>query len=636
MLLDIRDGIRNSKWLKYVLVGIICVPFALFGVNSYFNNHGPDYAVKVNGQKVPLNVFQNAYYQSRQQVQQTFGGQLPQGLDLGTMINNQAMENVVRQEVLRQSTIENGFAVGNEDLAQQIFAVDVFNVDGVFDKERYTNQLQAMGVSASEFEEQFRGDLLLQQFRESVVGTGFSLADENARVDALRNQQRLASTITLDTQAKAETIDVSDEEITAHYDANLNAFNDPEKVKVEYIELRIDDLTSNIEVTDESLMAYFEQNKSQWVVEERRDASHILLAVDRDASSSDVDEKKSLAEELAARINAGESMDSLAPEFSDDPGSADNGGSLGEFGRGVMVPEFEEVVYLMNVGEVSEPVRSDFGFHIIQLDNVVAEQGQSFEEVKDEVESQYRVELSQTEYFKVSELLSNASYENTDSLQPAADESELELQTSDWIDRSTFEGIGAYPQVLAAALSDDVLNDGINSELLEVGENHAIVLRTIEHEVAKPKPMEDVREDIIGRVQSEKATSELETLADTLIEKLNTGAEASALADEHGGEFTETVAVGRTGSDFDRSVVSRLFTMQKPSDQPTYESVRDSAGNIVTIIFSGIESGATEETTEAAPSSVPAGSEFEALISAIQEEAKIERNEHLLSPNQYQ
>ena len=636
MLLDIRDGIRNSKWLKYILVGVICVPFALFGVNSYFNNHGPDYAVKVNGQKVPLNVFQNAYYQSRQQVQQTFGGQLPQGLDLGTMINNQAMDTVVRQEVLRQSTIENGFAVGNEDLAQQIFAMEVFTVDGAFDKERYTRQLQTMGVSASEFEEQFRGDLLLQQFRDSVVGTGFSLADENARVDALRNQQRLAATITLDTEAKAATIDVSEDEISDHYDTNINAFNDPEKVKVEYIELKIDDLKSTVEVTDESLMAYFEQNKSQWVVEERRDASHILLAVDSDASASDVNEKKEQAEELAARLNAGESMASLAPEFSDDPGSADNGGSLGEFGRGVMVPQFEEVVYLMNVGEISEPVRSDFGYHIIQLDNIIAEQGQSFEEVKEEVESQHRVELAETQYFQVSELLANASYENTDSLQPAADESELELQTSDWLDRSTFDGIGSYPQVLAAALSDDVLNNGINSEVLEVGENHAIVLRTIEHETAKPKPLEDVREDIISRVQSEKATSELETLADTLIEQLNTGAEASEVADEHGGEFTETVAVGRTGSDFDRSVVSRLFTMQKPGSEPTYESVRDSKGNIVTIIFSGIESGESEETTEPASASVPAGSEFEALVGAIQEEADIQRNETLLNPHQYQ
>jgi len=326
MLLDLRDGIRNSKWLKYIFVGLICVPFALFGIGSYFGNHGAGYAAKVNGQEVPVYAFQTAAQQSQLQIQQTFGGRLPAGIDLRSMVNNQAMDTVVRQEVLRQSTADNGFAVGDEDLAQQILTIDSFVVDGRFDKERYTQFLQSRGMSAQEFEDQYRSDLVMQQFRNGVVATGFALSDENKRIDSL-----------------------TDAEVQSYYDDNIQTFNNPQKVMVEYLELKIDDVKDDVEVTEEDLEGYFEQNKARWVVPEKRDASHILLAVDSDASDSEVAEKKAIADELIARIAAGETLASLAPEFSDDPGSADNGGSLGEFGRGVMVSQFEEVAYAMDV-----------------------------------------------------------------------------------------------------------------------------------------------------------------------------------------------------------------------------------------------------------------------------------------------
>ncbi len=635
MLLDLRDGIRNSTWLKYVLVGIICVPFALVGINSYFNNGGPDYAAKVNGEKVSLNSFQNAYNQSRSQIQQTFGGQLPAGLDIGSIVNTQAMETVVRQEVLRQATFDNGFAVGDEQLAQQIISIDAFKDEGVFSQDRYTRHLQSAGVSVAEFEEQFRGDLLLQQFRNGVVATGFALSDENQLVSELRNQKRLASLITLDTAAKAETIEVTDEEITAHYDSNLAAFNNPEKVKVEYLELKIDDLKGTIEATDEDIAAYFEQNKTQWVVPEKRDASHILLALDSDASDSDAAEKLAEASAIVARIAAGESLASLAPTLSDDPGSADNGGSLGAFGREVMVPEFEEVAFAMTEGEVSEPVRSDFGFHIIQLNKIIPEQGQSLEEVKDEVEDQYRTELAETRFFEASELLSNASYENSDSLQPAAEETGLTLQSTDWIDRTATEGIGMYPQVISAALTDDVRNNGLNSEILEVAENHAIVLRTIDYLDAAPKPIDEVRDDIIKRVQSEKATEELQALADSLVTELEGGADAEALATDKGGEFTAATAIARTGTDVDRAIVQKLFTMPKPADSSaTYATQTDSDSNIVVVAFSGVEAADSEATdaSAVAASAMPANAEFQAVVGAIEGEAEIVRNEALLSP----
>ena len=637
MLLDLRDGIRNSKWLKYLLVTIICIPFALVGVNSYFNGGGPDYAAKVNGEKVSLNTFQNAYQQQRAQLSQMFGGRIPEGFDAATVINNQAMGSVITNEVIRQATVDNHLAVSDEDLASNLLSIDGFLVDGRFDKDRYQQQLQSMGVSAAEFENQYRGDIVTRQLSESIVNTGFSLQTENARMESLRSQKRKLASIAFDVQAKADAIEVSDEDVVAYYEDNKVQFNNPQKVTVEYIELKIDDLKSTIEVTDEDLNNYYQQNKTRWVTPDKRDASHILLAVSSDAGDSDVNEKMELGNTLLTRINDGEAFEDLAKEFSDDPGSGAKGGSLGEFDRGVMVPPFEEAVFAMEVGAISELVRSDFGFHIIRLDSIIPERGQTFEEAKEEVEDQFRVDTAETNYFTASDLLSNASYENSDSLEPAADETGIEVKKSDWIDANSSEGIGQYPQVIAAALTDEVLNQGLNSEVLEVAENHSIVLRTLDHEEAKPKPLDEVREDVVGILQQQRANDELTALAGTVSEQLSSGAEPAALAAENQGAFIEEAAVGRNDPDADRELSRALFAMPKPDDgKSSYQTVTTANGDIVVAIFNGI--APVEESDEAASDAggtqAPAGSEFTALVSALEAAAKVERNEAILRGNQ--
>ncbi len=633
MLLDLRDGIRNSKWLKYLLVTIICIPFALFGINSYFSGGGPDYAVKVNGEKVSLNAFQSAYQQQRAQITQAFGGRIPEGFDVGSMVNNQAMDSLITREVIRQSTDDNKLAISDDSLARQLLEIPEFTVDGQFDKDRYQLQLQSMGVSAAEFENQYRNDLIMQQFSTAVVGSGFSLASENERVESLLEQKRKVETITFDVAARAETIEVSDEDVQAYYDANTSQYNNPERVTVEYIELKVDDLESSIEVTDADLKGFYDRNKTQWVVPEKRDASHILLSVESD---SDADDKLAQANDLLARINAGESFEDLAVEFSDDPGSGAQGGGLGEFGRGVMVPEFEEKAFAMQEGDISEPIRSDFGYHIIRLNKIIPEQGQSYEEVVEDVEQQFRTEQAENEYYSVSELLSNASYENSDSLQPAADETGLELQTSDWIDVNSTDGIGQYRQVIAAALSDEVLNEGLNSEVLEVGENHAIVLRTLDHEEAKPKGLEEVREDIVATLQRERATEALIELATSLEPSLADG-DAAAIAEENGAEYVDGGAVGRRDTELDAQLTRRLFQLPKPAaaGDKVFDTVTRADGNIALLIFSGVATPDAEESdieeVADAGTFAPGSAELQAMVSTLQENADVERNEQLLT-----
>jgi peptidyl-prolyl cis-trans isomerase D len=645
MLLDLRDGIRNSKWLKYLLVTIICIPFALFGINSYFGGGGPDYAAKVNGEKVSLAEYNNAYQIQRNQLRQAFGGRIPEGFDAAGMIGQQAMDTVVTRELLRQTTSNNNMAIGDDALAREIYTSEAFTVDGTFDKERYQLQLQSQGISAGQFEAQYRGDLLLQQLQGSVVDTAFELETEAQLVASLRDQQRTLSTITFPLQQTAESIEVDDAAIQQYYDDNLSNFNNPEKVKIEYLELRPEHLTADLEVTEEQLQEYFELNRREFRSAEQRDASHILLALDSDAGSSEADEVRDKALDLVARIGAGESFEDLAREFSDDPGSGSEGGSLGAFERGVMVPPFEEAVFAMAEGDVSDPVRSDFGYHIIRLNSIIEEQGKSFEDVKDEIDVRYRREQADQRFYDVREQLANASYENSDSLEPAADETGLEIKTSDWIDSNSTDGVGQYRQVLTAALSEAVLNEGQNSEVVEVGDNHVVVLRSVEHEPPAPKTLDEVKDDVTTQLQQQRAREQLDELASQSIDELKDGADAAALADTHSATFTEPAAVGRQGSDADRAVVAELFKMAKPAEGGnSFRQVTTSGGDVAIVIFSGIASqeadddtqtadGEEEPATPPAPSLAPraGAAEFAALVGGLQSGAEVEQNDFLLN-----
>ncbi len=642
MLLDLRDGVRNSKWLKYVLVGIICVPFALFGIGSYFGGGGPDYAAKVNGEKVGLAEYNNAYQIQRNQLRQAFGGRMPEGFDAAGMIGQQAMDTVVTRELLRQTTTNNNLAIGDDALAREILTAEAFTVDGVFDKDRYQLQLQSQGIDAGQFEAQYRGDLLLQQLQGSVVETAFELDTEAELVAVLRDQQRTLSTVTFALQETADAIEVSDADIQAYYDENTANFNNPEKVKVEYLELKPEDLTSDLEVTEEQLQEFFDQNRREYRSAEQRDASHILLAMDSDAGSGEADETRQKALDLIARINAGESFEALAEEFSDDPASGADGGSLGAFERGVMVGPFEEAAFSMAEGDISEPVRSDFGYHIIRLNSIIAEQGKSFEDVRDELDQRYRKEQADQAFYEVREQLSNASYENSDSLEPAAEETGLEIKVSDWLDANSTDGIGQYRQVLAAALTEDVLNDGQNSEVVQVGEDHVIVLRTVEHELPKPKALEEVRDDVVKQLQQQRAREQLDELAQSTIEELKGGADIVALAESHGAAYVEPAAVGRQGGETDRAIVSELFKMAKPAaGENSYRQVTTSAGDVAIVVFSGVAEAAQDESTEIADSeNVPAtpslapragAAEFAAMVSGLQAGAKVEQNDFLLN-----
>ncbi len=531
MLLDFRETIRSSKPIKYTLIGLICVPFALVGIGSYFAGGSAQPVATVNGTAIDAQTLDRAYRVQRQRFAQVFGGSIPSGLDDEALLRRQALDELVTQRVLADEVAEMRFAVGDETLGRAIRGAPEFQVDGRFDRDRYTQLVTSAGGVAA-FEAQQRDRTALQQFQAGVVETAFTLPDEAGRLDALARQTRTIDGVRLDLDAAKAAIEVSDEDIQARFDDSGDDYRFPPRVKIAYIELSADTVAGTLDVTEDDARDWYESNKARFVTPERREASHILLAVDDAGDADEIAAAVAEAEALAARLDAGESFEELAREASDDTGSAGSGGSLGEITPGLMVEPFEEAVFaLEGEGSLSEPVVTEFGVHLIRLDAVVPEAGRGFDEVAEEALASARAAAADGEFNDLREALAESAFDEPESLDAAATATGLPVQQSDWLDAETDSGpLLSNPALRAAMFSDDVLLDGNNSELVEVGPRRLVVLRVTEDEGERPKTLDDVRDEVGEALRTERAEALLDERAAEIVSALARGEAPEAIA----------------------------------------------------------------------------------------------------------
>ncbi len=313
------------------------------------------------------------------------------------------------------------------------------------------------------------------------------------------------------------TIEVTDEEVAAYFEENKESYKFPERAKIRYIEIDSAAIAAGIQVTEEEAKTYYDENRGSFILPEQRSVSHILLSDDNGSE----EERSATLAELKVRVEGGESFADLAREFSDDVGTADLGGSLGIITPGTMDPQFEEAVFgLAAEGDISEPVTSQFGVHLIRLDSITPESGEPFEAVKDEIIADRQQNEADREFFDLREQISEQAFDNPDSLEPAADVTGLEIKTSDWLDADTDSGpVLSNPQLMATVFSPEVLNDELNSEVIEVGDRHVVVLRVQEHEEPRQKTLEDVRDEVVASLKSERAGEMLKVRQDAALAK---------------------------------------------------------------------------------------------------------------------
>ncbi len=535
----------HRRLMQFLLLLIIFPSFAFFGVESYMRNADREPPVaKVAGQEISQREWDATHARQLERFKQMFGDQFNPAMFDTPDAKLGALENLVAQKAMSKNVVDSHLTVSDEAVRKTIMEIQgLTDADGKFNKERYKQLLAAQGMTPERFEASLRHDLAVQQVNMAIQGTAFAPKAVAHRISSLNQQKREVQEVTLTAQEFKPQVKVTDAMVQAFYDKNASQFQVPETVKAEFVVLAAPVVEAQISVTDEDIRKFYEQNLSRYKTDEQRRASHILVKAAKDAPAAEKAAAKAKAEKLLAQVRKNPAdFAKVAKENSDDPGSAERGGDLDFFGKGMMVKPFEDAAYKLKEGEVSDIVESDFGFHIIKLTAIKPAATRPLADVKANIEDEIRRSEAGKKFASMVETFTNMVYEQPDSLKPVADKLGVKIETAAALTRepnSVLPKTAAYnqPKFLAAIFSKEAVKDKQNTEAIEVGSGIYIAGHVVEHKPVAKIPLSEVRTIIEERV----AVVEAEKLAQAAGEKKLAELKAGGSA-----EFGAAKSVSRT------------------------------------------------------------------------------------------
>lgn len=593
MLLAIREHAKG--WIAWVVIILIGAAFALFGLSNYMGPSGGSRAVAtVNGNEISPEAVSEAYRNQRQQIEQALGDRFDPGMIDDQALRRQALDQVIDQHLMTEFVQSKGLRLSDQDLAAVIRSQEMFQEDGRFSSDRYHQLLRANGLSSPQYEAQIRRMRLLEQLQGAIGETSVVTDRDVEQVIALQQQERDVSYLTVPLAMFRQVVSVDDAAVRSYYEEHQDEFTSPERVKLNWVELRQDDLLADMDISEEELRARYDQVRERRFTDpETRDVRHLLVQLPEDADGEAEEAARRRTEELRARIEGGEDFSDVAREASDDTGSASRGGELGEVARGDMVETFEERAFSLEPGELSEPVRTRFGYHLIQVDQVRGGATRSFEDVQDELREELAMERVSNAFFDAANRLDQLAFDWPDTLQEAADALDLEIRTTDWIARDgTSEGVGSHEEVIEAAFSEPVLQARQNSDLLELEEDRYVVIRVDEHQAPEQLAMEDVEEEIRERIRNERAVEAAQARVQALEEQLREGASLETVTGD-----TDEITLSQPGyvsreSDVPAAVLQEAFGLERPGEEGrSVGQVRLDGDNYAVVVVSGVRDG---------------------------------------------
>ncbi len=606
MLQTIRD--RASGWVAYAIIFLISIPFALWGIQEYFGGGKEDVVAEVSGTEITVREFNNQFQQQKRYLQSVLGNDLEaRGLN-DASIKQSVLQRLVRNELLRQEADQAGYRVSNAALFERIKTIPAFQVEGVFNKARYQQALQSQRRSSNQFEAQLREEIRLSQFDTAIRQSSFLPAAYARDYNRLKNQTRDFSYFVVSADVEAARAQITDDEVATYYERNAARFQTQERVKLAYIELNQQALVDTVSVDEEAVREYYDQQADRFMIPQQRQARHILLAVPLEAADEHdqakrqkkIDELRQQAEELVKRLHAGEDFAALASQYSSDSISAQNGGDLGLIVAGDMGPRFEAALFALAKDQISAPVETDFGFHIIQVTGIKPAVQKPFEEVRLQAEQELKQQLAEDRYADLAQQLLTLSYEQPDSLEPVADALELKLNSTDWLTRATGQGIASETSVRSAAFGEEVLGEGRNSDLIELADGRALVVRVVAHEPATTRPLEDVKDQIRNVMAAQVTRQQALEEGRALLKDLQAGAMMASLTASGSRELKSVSAVARGSQDVPAAIVRKVFTIQKPQpEKASYAGVSLANGDYAVIALQKINDAAPQDTDTA-------------------------------------
>lgn len=622
MLQNLRDNLKGA--VAVVVIVIFVVPLVLFGVEQMFvGSAGGSDVASVNGEGISNINFQRElnFEKNRLAQQRGLAADSPQLED--SVLRGPVIDRMVRKEALLQAAREGGMGASKDALWRQISQMEAFQIDGKFDQALFKERISYWFTPATFLEENAK-DFILDQLIGGVRQSAFVTDVEMQVMASIAEQKRGFYQLNI-ARGEAEDVEVTEPEMREYYESNSAQFVEPESVVVNYIELNLDDMAKQVTVSDDEIKAVYDQELSEFNAEPKYQVAHILIETEEGR-------EEKLAE-ISAKLEQGTEFSDLAKEYSEDLGSKDAGGSLGVMVEDGFPEEFVAAVKELQVGEVSAPVTTDAGVHIIKLVDLEGVEPPSFEDRKDNIKKQLARQKAQEEFVTKAAQLDESTF-GADNLTFAAEELGLEVKQSESFTRRGGSGIAASQQVVDAAYAEDVLEQGHNSAVLNLEGDRSIVLRLEKHQPELLKPFDTVKTQIERRLVQQKLDSELQEKADEIIAQLAGGEDPQQLAEQQELTYTSYETAGRSESEADPSVLRKVFSLPRPNytGEPVFDrAVLPGTGVAVIALREVVDGKLSEleqdqvENTRRQMAFQSNAAELTALQAAIIESADIEK-----------
>lgn len=626
MLQSIRNN-TQSLFAK-ILVGLIVVVFALWGVDAIVGSfNGPKPAATVNGQDIDELKVQRAVELRKRELYSRFGESFDPSLIDDGLLRNAALEELINRTILSSDAEDQGLTFSDQALDQMIVSAPSFQVDGKFSEDAYDAAIRSLGYTRSSFRDMARQDMVVGQIRGGLSATSFVTEREAKQVAKLEQQRRDYAFTTIARSALEASVELTDEQIEAYYQENTSKYRTEEQVKVEYIALSVDDYTGKVEIKEEDLKALYNESIAEMEVTEERKASHILIAVDDETS-----EEAAIAKlnDVKARVQNGESFEDLAKEMSDDPGSAQQGGDLGFAGKGTYVEPFENALFAMNVGDLSEPVVTQFGVHLIKLNDVRTQGIPTYDELKPRLEQDLRLAEAKTEFVAAGEELSNSAF-SADTLQEVAKELSLQVVTTELFTRDGgADQVTSNPQIINQVFNEEFIQEGRPSDLIELSDEQSLVIRVVDHVVPETLPLAEVKDQVVQALTKQVAQQKARDLADELLTHLRAGGELTQFEAQSDLTWSVIEQAGRTDSSANASINNKAFSLGLNEGSKSYDREVLPNGDVVVVRLDAVSNvdDLDEQDLDNAQQMLAnqlARAEYQAYQRSLRDRAEIER-----------
>ena len=570
MLQSIRD--RSKGLIAGIIVFLISLTFALWGIQSYITAGARVIVAEVDGEEIELREFQDALQRLRRQARSLLGESFDSAEWTSAKVKERALNDLVNSRLLMQLTDDSRIRISDAQVARQIQKIPNFQDENGFSKQLYEQRVPIYGFSELGFEQEMRRDLERAQLRAGIAASEFVTVEEAQQIEMLRRQKRDIGYAIMPASAFEDEEQLNDTDAETYFDNHREDYRTTEKALLEYLEISSSALASEVRVNEEVLRGYYGANTATYTVTEQRNVNHILVQVAERADIDTVLAAQIKVEDARKRALAGEVFEDLARELSDDVGSKSEGGETGFFTQGAMTPEFEKAAFALEVGELSEPVRTRFGYHLIKVKEVKPGGLKAFEEARPEVEAAYRAVEAQKLFIEQADQFSNLVYEHPDSLEVASEALGLEVRRTEALTHSEIAVLFSE-KVATSAFDSDVLIDGLNSEPIELDDGRVIAVRVIEHAPAFIPSFEDVKSEVRAAAGVERARKLTEAGGQNIIARLRDGGTVADLLQEPGFGWERVEAASRESSDVNRAVLRAAFRTEAPDGGPVFTGI---------------------------------------------------------------